>query len=278
MISKFGNRKSEISMSWLWGKINLRTSSSNMLTESLGYMEGSFRLLTNSLEKYLIDKGCTFKYNTEIEKVKQNGNKWIVNNQEYDAILSTVAYPITEKIFNKYLNKNEKNILDNVKYTAAKTMMILLNKPLTDFYWLNIGENDIPFGGVIEHTNLVPKTQYNNNNIIYISNYMYQDEKMYVMNKEELLNEYEPYLKKISDKFNRENIIDFEVYDELYAQPIIEKNYSNKILNIKLNKGGLYVATMPQIYPEDRGMNYAIKIGYEAAQSIINNNYKIKEK
>ena len=271
MISKFGNRKSEISMSWLWGKINLRSSSSNMLTESLGYMEGSFKLLTDSLEKYLIGKGCIFKYNAKIENVNENGDKWIIDTEEYDAVISTVAYPITKSIFDKYLNKNEKDILDNVKYTAARTMMILLDKPLTDFYWLNIGENDIPFGGVIEHTNLVSKEQYNNNNIVYISNYMYQDEEMYKMTKEKLLETYEPYLKRISDRFNLENVIEFEVYDELYAQPIIENNYSQKILKFKLDKKGLYVATMPQIYPEDRGMNYAIKIGYEVAQSIINN-------
>jgi len=259
-------------MSWLWGKINLRSSSSNMLTESLGYMEGSFKVLTDCLEKYLIDKGCIFKYNTEIENLNKNGDKWIINKEEYDAVISTVAYPITQTIFNKYLNAEEKSILNNVKYTAARTMMILLNKPITDFYWLNIGENDIPFGGVIEHTNLVTKSQYKNNNIVYISNYMYQDEEMYKMTKEELLKTYEPYLNKISDKFDMENIIDFEVYDELYAQPIIEKNYSEKILNFKLDKDGLYVATMPQIYPEDRGMNYAIKIGYEVAKKIIDAN------
>lgn len=243
-----------------------------MLTESLGYMEGSFKLLTDSLEKYLIDKGCIFKYNTEIKNVNKNGDKWIINKDEYDVILSTVAYSITEGLFSKYLNKNEKNILNNVKYTAARTMMILLKEPLTDFYWLNIGENDIPFGGVIEHTNLVSKSQYNSNNIVYISNYMYEDEKMYKISKEELLNIYEPYLKKISDKFDKNNVINFEVYDELYAQPIIEKNYSEKMLDFKLNEHGLYLATMPQIYPEDRGMNYAIKIGYEVSKKIIDEN------
>jgi len=45
-----------------------------------------------------------------------------------------------------------------------------------------------------------------------------------------------------------------------------------KILDFKLNKHGLYLATMPQIYPEDRGMNYAIKIGYEVAKKIIDAN------
>ena len=31
------------------------------------------------------------------------------------------------------------------------------------------------------------------------------------------------------------------------------------------------MANMAQIYPEDRGINYAIKMGYEVAKKIINN-------
>ena len=277
LISKFGNKKSEISMAWLWGKINLRSSSSNILTESLGYMIGSFNVLTNGLEKYLREKGCKFELGIDIKEITYTNNKkWIVNNNEFDLVLSTVAYPTTKSILKGYLNKEEEKILDSVKYTAARTMMIVLKKSLTNFYWLNIGEKDIPFGGVIEHTNLVSRDNYNNKSVVYISNYMYEDEEMYNMSKEELLKLYEPYLKNISKKFDRKEIIDYQVYDERYAQPIIEKNYSNKILPFKLKKEGLYVATMPQIYPEDRGMNYAIKIGYEVAEKIIESHKKYK--
>ena len=60
-----------------------------------------------------------------------------------------------------------------------------------------------------------------------------------------------------------------ESFKEEDAQPIITTNYSNKILNIQLEEKGIYMANMAQIYPEDRGMNYAIKMGYEVAQKII---------
>lgn len=257
-------------MAWLWGKINLRSSSSNLLTESLGYMNGSFQILTDKFVKHLQDKGCIFHFNSEVNNIIQNEEKWIVNGEEYDFVLSTVAYPITRKIYDGFLSKKENDIINKVKYTAARTMMLVLNKPFTTFYWLNIGENNIPFGGIIEHTNMVDSKKYSNNHIIYISNYMYQDERLYKLSENELLKEYEPYLKAISKEFDIKNIKEFHVYNELYAQPIIEKNYSKNLLPLKLEKKGLYVATMPQIYPEDRGMNYAIQLGYNVAD-IINN-------
>ena len=60
--------------------------------------------------------------------------------------------------------------------------------------------------------------------------------------------------------------------EEKYTQPIIETNYSNDILDNKLQEKGLYICTLPQIYPEDRGVNYAIKSGYNLANKIIEDN------
>ncbi len=256
-------------MAWLWGKINLRSSSSRLLTECLGYMNGSFDKLTKELENYLIKKGCKINYNCEIKEIIQKNEKWEINGNKYDYVLSTVAYPITKKIYRNYLTEIEKEKIDKIKYTAARTMMIISKKPFTDFYWLNIGEKDIPFGGIIEHTNMVSSKKYNGKNIIYISNYMYSDDKLYTLSERELYQIYEPYLKKIVKNYNPNDILEYHIYDELYAQPIIEVEYSKNILPLKLEKQGLYVATMPQIYPEDRGMNYAIKMGYEVANLII---------
>ena len=117
---------------------------------------------------------------------------------------------------------------------------------------------------------MINKDNYNNNNIIYISNYMYNTDPLYNMNEKELFEIYYPYLKKINSEFSKKDIIELKVFNELYAQPVIKLNYSKEILNIQLKEKGIYMATMAQIYPEDRGMNYAIKIGYEVANHIIN--------
>ena len=51
LISKFGKDKSQISMSWLWGKICLRSSSTTTNGEKLGYLKGSYGVLTEKLRK-----------------------------------------------------------------------------------------------------------------------------------------------------------------------------------------------------------------------------------
>lgn len=280
LISKFGEKKDKISMAWLWGKIKLRSTSTTPEGEQLGYIKGSYQKLTDNLYKFLIDKKVNIKLETSVNEVIKQNDKYIIEynsngkkeKEEFDIIVSTIDYRSFEKLFNKYMNSEEKNKIEKVNYTSARTMMIVANKSFSPFYWLNIGDNDIPFGGIIEHTNFIDKSNYNNNHILYISNYMTEDNKLYNLSKEELLKEYMKSLTKINKEFTMKNIKDYYVFDEKYAQPIIECNYSEYIMDDKLQNEKIYLCTMPQIYPEDRGMNYAIKSGIGIANKILDEN------
>lgn len=272
LISKFGENKDKISMAWLWGKICLRSSSTTMKGERLGYLEGSYETLTNALEKYLKNNNCKIHTDKAVNSIRKNeNNKWIINTEkeEFDCVVSTTAYPITLKLYKPYLSEEENNIMNQLEYTSAKTLMLVANKVFSKYYWINIGDKAIPFGGIIEHTNMIDKKEYNGKNIIYISNYMYKTDRIYKISAEELLEEYLKSLQKINPKFSKNDIEKALVFEEEYAQPIIKTNYSNDKIEIKLKEKGLYVSSMAQIYPEDRGMNYAIKTGYETADIIL---------
>ena len=59
------------------------------------------------------------------------------------------------------------------------------------------------------------------------------------------------------------------VYRTKYAQPVPELNHSKNIPPIKTPLSGLYFASMSQVYPWDRGTNFAVEIGRRAAKLII---------
>lgn len=274
LISKFGEKKDQISMAWLWGKIKLRSTSSTPEGEQLGYIKGSYQRLTDRLYEYLVEKGVKIKLKTKIQSIEKLNEKYVIkyqneNEEKFDIVISTINYKDFVKIFDKFITEEEKQKIQKVNYTSARTMMIVVNKSFSPFYWLNIGDNDIPFGGIIEHTNFIDKSNYDNNHILYISNYMTEDNKLYNVSKEELLKEYMKSLTKINKEFTMENVKEYHVYDEKYAQPIIECNYSNYIMEDKLKNENIYLCTMPQIYPEDRGMNYAIRLGNKIANEVL---------
>ena len=189
--------------------------------------------------------------------------------ENFDYIVNTTPYEIAKNIFFDLLRNDEKEKMNSLNYTACKTEIVYSEQSFTPYYWINIGDNTIPFGGIIEHTNMIDKKNYDNMNIIYISNYIDRKDKIYSMNEIELFELYYPFLLKINPNFKKENIKKIECYEELYAQPIIRTNYSNSMLEFQLKEKNIFMGTMAQIYPEDRGMNYAIKTGIEIANKII---------
>lgn len=271
LIGKFGNKKDKISMAWLWGKICLRGSSIGLDGERLGYILGSYKVLTDKLYKYLIDNNCKFYLNYEVQKVTKKSGKYTINDgeQEYDIVISTQSNSTTEKIYSDCISNEEREDLKKTEYTSARTLTIIAKKSLSKYYWINIGDKSIPFGGVIEHTNMIPKEEYNNKHIIYISNYMYTDDELYNYDAQMLLDKYMKYLKKINSAFCKEDVEEIILSEAEYAQPVIKTNYSKDKVNFKFENEELYIANMEQIYPEDRGMNYAIRLGYNIADKII---------
>jgi hypothetical protein len=72
--------------------------------------------------------------------------------------------------------------------------MLLLRHQLSSIYWLNISDRAIPFGGLIEHTNFIPRERYGGQRVLYISHYCYSDEPVYRFESRELFAHYRPGL------------------------------------------------------------------------------------
>ena len=85
LLSKFGEKKSQVSMAWLWGKIKLRSTSSTKDGEQLGYIEGSYQKLTDNFYKYLIDRKVKINLNAKITNVEKENGKYAVKYEENGA-------------------------------------------------------------------------------------------------------------------------------------------------------------------------------------------------
>jgi len=136
-----------------------------------------------------------------------------------------------------------------------------MKRSLSRIYWLNISDPTFPFVGAIEHTNLIPAEKYNGKHILYLSTYVSRSDPLYSTAPDELLMYYLPSLRKINPDFDVDWLEDLWLYREDAAQPIITCGYSRRIPSHRTPLEGLYLANTTQIYPEDRGMNYSVRLG-----------------
>ncbi len=257
LIAKFGKYADEVNMAWFWARVVKRTS-------KLGYFEGGFGKLAEKIGDYIESKGGAIRLNKKVEKVEREGKKFVVNDEEFDKVLLTVPSGLVNNIV------GEKVIdLPEINYLWGQTLVLEMKKSFIESYWLNILERNWPFLVAVEHTKFIDKEKYGDSHVLYLGNYLEEDNEKLDMEKGELLELFWPYLKKINPSFEKNWIKRSWKFQSPYAQPVFPVNYSEEILDIKTKMDGVYMASMSQVYPWDRGTNFAVDIGERAAELIL---------
>src|SRR6185369_13414465 len=100
--------------------------------------------------------------------------------------------------------------------------------------------------------------------VLYVSNYVLPDDPRWKMRDEELWPVYMEGLRRVNPRFSESMVLSKVINRGEYAQPIVGTDYSKVLPEIRTGVPGLYSASMAQIYPEDRGQNYAVKMGRQA--------------
>ncbi len=268
---KFGEMADQVSMTWLWGKIKVRGSSRQGASakEKLAYPLGSFEIITQALVERLRAGGADLRLNCPAIGLTTDPDNprrvtGIVTKREtlpFDAIIATVPGDTFLQIAPPALDEAYASLLRSVRYQAAVVLLLVSRQSLSRIYWLNIADRAMPFVGVIEHTNYVPPDQYQGRHLIYVSNYLERDDPRYRMKAEELLDLYTHHLNRINPAFNADWIEQQFLFHAEAGQPVITCHYSQRIPDHRTPIQGLYLANTLQIYPEDRGTNYSVRLG-----------------
>ena len=136
-------------------------------------------------------------------------------------------------------------------------------------YWLNINDSSFPFVAVVEHTNFIEKEKYNNKYILYVGGYYKTINKIFIKTEKDLVKEFIFFLKKINPQYDfSKNISKYWVFKDYYSQPVVSLNYSKTIPKIKTNIENVYWGSLHHVYPQDRGINYAIELGKKIVNEI----------
>jgi protoporphyrinogen oxidase len=264
--SKFSFFSEEVSAAWMWKKLVLRGSTrSRNGVESLLYIDGGFGKLAETIADRIVSLGGQvvsgdkiLEIDTDGDVITQvtsvNGNKYNPNNVVFTGAPSQLP-PLLKN--NSYTDWSSK--LEGIDYLANICLVLLLDRSLSETYWLNVNDPGFPFVGVIEHTNLVSETNYGDMHVVYLSRYITSEHQDYRLPDGEYLLKCLASLKQMFPEFNEAWIKEHYIWRTPYAQPITTRNYSLLIPTMVTPYKNLFLNSMAQIYPEDRGTNYAVR-------------------
>ena len=274
---KFGDRADEIAMVWLWSKLRLRRGE-DAREEKLGYPAGSWEPLFEALRqgieagggRVLIDRPAvriapglevtygapgSFRAGHDPRRFEPAGA------ERYDRVLATVPNDVFARLTGLPAAP--------IEYFAALCLLLELDRSFSPYYWTNVADRELPFVGLVEHTNFVEPERYGSRRFLYVANYLEHGHELLSLDADALLDRYTPGLRAINPAFDRSWIKASWLHREPAAQPIVTVGYHERIPPLQTAVPGLVLANTTQVYPEDRGTNYAVRLGEEAARAVL---------
>ncbi|MEA3335731.1 MAG: NAD(P)/FAD-dependent oxidoreductase [Chloroflexota bacterium] len=263
---KFGDHYDEVNLAWFWARMVKRSP-------SLGYFEGGFQTFADRLADALLDRGGQIRTDTRVSHIVRSNGGWQLqsadgddDSEPFDAVVATVPPYLLARIV-PGLPADYLAGLQQLQSMGAVVMTMAVDRPITDgHYWINLPKAaGFPFLAFVEHTNYIDSEHYGGDHVIYCGDYLDVDHAHFSMSDEELLDAFLPGIKRLRPDFERSWIRQFWVHKAAYAQPVPPVNYSHQIPDLRTPLTGLYFASMSQVYPWDRGTNYAVDIGHRVA-------------
>lgn len=273
--SKFGAYTTEISAVWFWNKLKLRGGSRGKRgAEVLAYYRGGFAALAARMVRVIEEAGGTVETSTPalsliVEEGQVTGVRTPAGTRPASRVLLTVPLPLAADLLQPHAADAYVAGLRRIEYLANVCLVLQLDRSLSGTYWLNVNDPTFPYVGVIEHTNFEPPATYGGRHIVYLSRYLAESDPMWSMSADDIFRQSLPHISRMFPAFRPEWILGHHVWRTRYAQPVVVRRYSELIPPADTPVRGVHLATMAQVYPEDRGTNYAIRDGRKAGRDLL---------
>jgi protoporphyrinogen oxidase len=272
LIGKFGDRYAKtVNMAWMWARIKARTT-------RLGTFQGGFQAFADQFADRLRQMGVEIQLSAPVERIAlspQGGLDLALagRSRHFDQCLSTTSPALMARLAPDLPEGYLQGLLA-LKSLGAVVMVLALKHRLSEkgYYWYNLPKSaGFPFLALVEHTNFLSTEFFGGDHILYLGDYLEPDHEYFRLSKAELLERFLPALARINPDFKPEWVRASWLFRAAYAQPVPEVNHSHNIPAIQTPLQGLYFASMSQVYPWDRGTNFAVEIGRRAAGLMLQN-------
>jgi protoporphyrinogen oxidase len=269
LVGKFGPYYRDVNMAWMWARLKART-------QRLGTFEGGFQRFMDMLADHVRQAGAAIHLDTPVKGISDTEGGRL-----------KLALPDGERVFDHCIVTTSPHQLIrlapsmgadyveqllSLKSMGAVVVILALKKQLAEsgIYWHSLPKAaGFPFLSLVEHTNYISSEHYGGDHIVYCGDYLDLDHEYFSLTKEELLQRFLPALSRINPDFQPDWVRASWIFRTTYAQPVPPLNHSKSIPDVKTPMNGLWFASMSQVYPWDRGTNYAVKIGRAVAKRIL---------
>lgn len=272
---KFNKYSRDIAMSWLWRRIQIRAVSKEKGKEMLGYFHGGFVAIIDALERRIREQGGEIIMGQSIDRIEQaeQGATLFVDGEakKYDAIIATVPSPVFARVIegNSSVTPEYSAKLKSIDYLGAVVMVFATDQEISPYFWHNINDAKIPFLVLLSTSALTGTQAFRGKHIYYIGAYVPTEHRYFSETSEAVMCEWKTGLQMMFPDFDERTILEEHLFRFKDAQHIVGTDYRGKIPAYASPVKHVYLSNFSQIFPDDRGTNYAIAEGKKVAELVL---------
>lgn len=268
--AKFDWVYDNVSATYIWAWLNRMSAIRRgpQLEGSVGYLRRGHYSLIAALADYFTRNGGRIEYEVrvrEIEIIGEQARRVRTPNGtlEFDALVAAIATPNFARLIpgadSDYLAR-----LDKAKYLGLICPAMVLDKPLSPFWTLNLTDPSFPFATIIEF----PHPEKPDLHTVYLPRYTAPENDWMGVSDADIREAWVSHLKLIFPDFQESSIRHFAVSRSRYVEPVHAVNMLQHHLDIQTPYEGLFLANSGQVYPQLATSDAVIAHARQVAQVV----------
>mgnify|MGYP000021928383 CR=1 FL=1 len=221
--------------------------------EEAGHLIGGYMTLIEAMARQIQARGGKIHLRCPVEEIVIERGRAVgvrVGQQvhPFSAVVAALQVPLFRRLI-PGADPAYRDFLGQTEYLGVICPLLVLDRPLTGFWTLNITDDRVPFTGVIETTTYIDPQFVGGHHLVYLPKYTLPGSPWQKKSDEEIREIWLQHLESMFPHFNRNWVRDFRVHRELYVEPLHGLNSTHLIPGVKTPVENLYLATTAQIYP-----------------------------
>ena len=253
--AKFDGSFENTPATYIWARLvrMKSTRSGANQKEEAGHLIGGYASLIRAMAKQIEANGSKIYLKTPIGKIAIEENKALgvlVDGElhSFDAVVSTLQPPIFPNVIPD-ASPEYREFLTQTKYLGIICPLLVLDRPLSGYWTLNLTDDRIPFTGVIETTSYIDPQFVGGHHLVYLPKYLAPDSPLQNMSDEAIKELWLTQLQSMFPQFELRWIRYFLVQRARYVEPLHPLDSTHLIPPVHTPIEHLYLATNAQIYP-----------------------------
>ncbi len=272
---KLGSCREEASAAFMWATITRLYSTRNKSAdkqERLGYVRGGYKTVFGRLTAEVERMGGQIVTSTPIERLIRAELSIELtlhgHARPFHHVISTIPSHLLAAIAPD-LDEDLRAKLSAVKYLGNVCIALVLKRSLSCFYVTNLVDEDIPFTGVIEMTNLISREETGGRHLVYLPKYTVPGDPLFTADEEQIWRLFRKGLRRVVPDLEEQDIECRFLFRERFVQPVPVLHYSSIVPAMQTGVPGLILANTTQIVNSTLNNNEMVRIARQAVETVL---------